>query len=110
MNLTNVVHPCRVTRSVQPHDRAPARYYSVNVVDFANVVDFVEVVDFVDAVNVVDQAGAGTWGIPAASPQQRGGWSPWQPRRGRPKTGRAARRACTSRVGPNPAREPFGAA
>jgi hypothetical protein len=38
--------------------------------DFADFVDFVDVVDFVA---FEDQAGAGTWGIPAASPQERGG-------------------------------------
>ena len=37
---------------------------------FVNLKDIVDVVDFVD---FVYQAGAGTWGIPAASPLRRGG-------------------------------------
>ena len=41
-----------------------ARYNSMN---FVNVMVFPNIVDF------VDQAGAGTWGIPAASPLRRGG-------------------------------------
>ena len=43
---------------------SPARY---------NIMHFVNAADIVPFVDVVDQAGAGTWGIPAASPHQRGG-------------------------------------
>ena len=63
-------------------DRAPARYHCATFVLVAGAVDVLDYVDFVGFVNFVDQAGAGIWGIPAASPQRRGGWSPWQPRKG----------------------------
>ena len=49
---------------------------------FVESKDAVAFEDFVDVVDFVDQAGAGIWGIPAASPQRRGGWSPWRPRKG----------------------------
>ena len=54
-----------------------------------NIYDFVDIVDFVD-MDFVDQAGARIWGILAASPLTRGGWWPWLPQTGMPKTGRAA--------------------
>jgi len=40
---------------------------------FVHVKDIVDFVYFVDFVDFVYQAGAGTWGIPAASPLWRGG-------------------------------------
>ena len=42
-------------------------------VNFEIVRNFEEVVDFEDFEDFVYQAGAGTWGIPAASPRKRGG-------------------------------------
>ena len=43
-----------------------------------NIYGFVDIVDFVDFVDMefVHQAGARIWGILAASPLRRGGWSP----------------------------------
>ena len=57
------------------------RSWSRSLGNIANVVDFEDFVDF---------AGAGTWGIPAASPPRRGGWAPWFGNGVEPKVGRAA--------------------
>ena len=63
------------------HGPLPARCFVENVEivenvkdvvdceDFVDVVGFEDFVDVVDFEDFVDQAGAGNWGIPAASPQ-----------------------------------------
>ena len=55
-----------------------------------NIMTFVDVVNIVHVADFVYQAGAGTWGVPAASPQQRGGWPPRFGNSVEPKVGRAA--------------------
>lgn len=52
------------------HAPLPARFYIEIVVNVKNIVGFVDFEDFGD---IVYQAGAGTWGIPAASPLRREG-------------------------------------
>lgn len=52
------------------HAPLPARFYIEIVVNVKNIVGFVDFEGFGD---IVYQAGAGTWGIPAASPLRREG-------------------------------------